>query len=152
MPTQTDLQELDGIFREIRVRLQQCKWASDWRKRNPEKVKLAQKKYQARHRDRVRENRQKRDRRFFFSRSAHRSKYRCLSLYGLSEEQLEAKLNKQEGRCAICGNRDRLVIDHSHSSGTVRGLLCNPCNKGLGCFVDRPDILRVAASYLETYQ
>ena len=40
----------------------------------------------------------------------------------------------QAGRCAICGNRRRLVTDHDHHSGMIRGLLCRSCNilEGMG--------------------
>lgn len=34
----------------------------------------------------------------------------------------------QEGRCAICGQHDVLVIDHDHATGLIRGLLCRSCN------------------------
>lgn len=34
----------------------------------------------------------------------------------------------QDGRCALCGFRERLVRDHCHETGLIRGLLCNPCN------------------------
>lgn len=36
------------------------------------------------------------------------------------------------GRCAMCGARDRLVRDHCHQTGLVRGLLCAPCNASEG--------------------
>jgi hypothetical protein len=53
--------------------------------------------------------------------------------------------------CIICGETQerRLAIDHDHSTGVVRGALCNRCNLGLGHFRDRPDLLRNAALYLE---
>lgn len=52
--------------------------------------------------------------------------------------------------CAICGGSDRrLVVDHDHRTNTVRGMLCDMCNLALGGFLDSPDILRRAATYLE---
>jgi len=56
----------------------------------------------------------------------------------------------QEGRCAIC--RRELAearIDHDHITGSVRGLLCQNCNAGIGMLQDDPDILRAAVVYLD---
>lgn len=55
--------------------------------------------------------------------------------YGLTEGDLDALEESQGGCCAICGRTAKLVIDHNHSSGTVRGLLCAPCNGFVG-FLD----------------
>jgi len=67
-------------------------------------------------------------------------------LYGMSEDQIAAFQNG--ARCAIC--RDAAtVVDHCHTSGTVRGFLCQLCNKSLGAMRDSPKILRAAADYLE---
>lgn len=58
--------------------------------------------------------------------------------YGLTPEQVETMLVRQNHRCAICqGERDtgrRLHVDHCHKSGAVRGLLCPRCNSQLGWF------------------
>jgi Recombination endonuclease VII len=71
--------------------------------------------------------------------------------YGITPEQYDAMLKRQKGRCAICREkpRYRLRIDHDHITKVVRRLLCIPCNLGLGCFKDRPALLRRAAKYLE---
>lgn len=53
--------------------------------------------------------------------------------------------------CESCGEQLATAIDHDHESGDVRGHLCFHCNVGLGHFKDRPDLLRKAATYLETY-
>jgi hypothetical protein len=53
--------------------------------------------------------------------------------------------------CIICGEttQQRLSIDHDHKTGAVRGALCTRCNFGLGHFRDDPELLRLAALYLE---
>jgi len=54
-------------------------------------------------------------------------------LYGLTIDSYTALLDKQGERCAICRSPDRrLVVDHDHQTGRVRGLLCNRCNNHLG--------------------
>ncbi len=63
---------------------------------------------------------------------------------------------KQNGECRICNvklnkNRyvgDMAVVDHCHTTGKIRGLLCNSCNRGLGYFRDNPKFLSNAISYL----
>lgn len=72
--------------------------------------------------------------------------------HGLTDEQYQAKLEAQGNGCAICGKereaKRRLAVDHDHETGTVRDLLCDNCNKGLGCFMDDPKLLELAAAYL----
>lgn len=50
--------------------------------------------------------------------------------------------------CVICGNSGKLVVDHDHKTGAVRGMLCSECNLGLGKFKDDPELLEFARIYL----
>ena len=59
-----------------------------------------------------------------------------------------ADLKATVTQCVICGVEDKLVVDHDHQTGKVRGLLCNHCNRGLGHFRDDPTLLEFAAQYL----
>lgn len=76
--------------------------------------------------------------------------------FGISIEQYNEMLEAQEGVCFICGNPEdskrhenqKLAVDHCHSTGKIRGLLCNRCNRGLGYFRDNPDLLAKAFSYV----
>lgn len=70
---------------------------------------------------------------------------------GCSAEEYDARLEKQSGKCAICGKLlwQDLRVDHNHLTGKVRGLLCDNCNCGLGFFKDNPSLLRRAADYLD---
>lgn len=79
--------------------------------------------------------------------------------YGVSLEQAHALLDSQGGQCAICAKpltmaqadkkaADFSHVDHCHTTGKVRGILCNNCNHGVGKFMDNPDLLRAAAAYL----
>lgn len=82
---------------------------------------------------------------------------------GISLADYERMLQAQGFRCSICGIHEsevqkRFSVDHDHSCCTygkeacglcVRGLLCGPCNRGIGLFYDNSQILRAAADYLE---
>ena len=75
--------------------------------------------------------------------------------YGITFDQYNQMLAAQGGVCAICGEAcitgKRLAVDHCHTTGAVRALLCSNCNTGLGKFRDNPDLLRAAALYLEKH-
>jgi hypothetical protein len=60
------------------------------------------------------------------------------------------QLSLQHNRCAICNLEDRLVIDHDHTSGLMRGLLCYKHNLALGLFSDSKELLKAAIDYLES--
>lgn len=71
------------------------------------------------------------------------------SKYGLTDEQYRSMLAEQDGRCLICLiDMDRPHVDHCHSTGRVRGLLCGHCNKAIGLLRDDPDAALRAAEYL----
>jgi recombination endonuclease VII len=54
--------------------------------------------------------------------------------YGITLEDYAAMLERQDGQCAICGTADeKLVVDHNHTTGRVRSLLCHLCNALIGC-------------------
>ncbi|NEB70312.1 hypothetical protein G3I39_25125 [Streptomyces fulvissimus] len=72
--------------------------------------------------------------------------------YGLSLDEYEAMVEEQEGRCLICRTRADLVVDHCHERGHLRGLICQPCNVGLGSFRDDPVVMRRAAAFIELTQ
>lgn len=61
----------------------------------------------------------------------------------------KAREAKSLSECIICGIETSVVVDHDHVTGDVRGGLCQNCNLGLGHFKDNPELLRLAALYLE---
>lgn len=74
---------------------------------------------------------------------------RMMRIYGLSVAEYESLLVSQKNQCLICGNEMvRPHIDHCHSTGKVRGLLCMSCNTGLGMFRDDITLLLKAMAYL----
>lgn len=68
-------------------------------------------------------------------------------IYGLSQEQQEAMYERQAHRCALCAKKSKLVVDHCHKTGAVRGLLCHGCNRGLQ-FYDNPEMHEKVLKYL----
>lgn len=85
-------------------------------------------------------------------KEGQRAKY--LRKYGLTPECIEAKLEQQNSRCAICEqeiNEKTLVVDHCHSGGHVRELLCNLCNISLAP-IEREGFLDKALAYLERHR
>lgn len=75
--------------------------------------------------------------------------------YGFSLEGYTELYSEQNGKCFICSThkpsrgKDRLVVDHCHETGAVRGLLCHKCNRGIGFLCDDKYLLLNAFSYLE---
>jgi hypothetical protein len=69
--------------------------------------------------------------------------------YGIDIEEFERLKEKQNNRCAVCDRETKLCIDHDHSSGKVRGLLCNSCNSGIGFLGDDDAGVKKALDYLK---
>lgn len=70
------------------------------------------------------------------------------NLYGLTLEDFNEFEMEQNGRCKICLKEEKLVVDHCHDSGLIRGLLCHKCNLALGLFDDNVETLQRAIDYL----
>lgn len=81
--------------------------------------------------------------------------HRLKSKYGLTLSQFNALVIEQGDRCAICseefGGLSYIAIDHDHTTGKVRGLLCITCNSGLGHFKDNIPNLEEAIRYLKQH-
>ena len=82
--------------------------------------------------------------------------------FGMSLDEYLIMLDNQDGACAICkqpekltdknGQVRRLAVDHDHTTGEVRALLCAGCNAALGFSMENPSTLRAAADYLEAFE
>lgn len=69
--------------------------------------------------------------------------------YGITQESYMELLEIQQHRCAICGDTmDKPCVDHSHTHGHVRGILCTRCNTGLGMFRDNVRFMERAIKYI----
>jgi len=90
-------------------------------------------------------------------------KYRGKSLqkqFGIGIVEYDAMYEKQNGLCGICGVGETalnpktgkpryLAVDHCHTDGRIRQLLCGQCNTGLGCFKEDMKLLAKAIAYLK---
>jgi Recombination endonuclease VII len=86
------------------------------------------------------------------NRYVHVNAERLWTEYGMTIADYEALLARQNGVCRICKTKPagrRLAVDHCHLTDTIRSLLCNNCNLGVGNFKDNPARMREAADYLE---
>jgi hypothetical protein len=106
-----------------------------WQQANPERVNATQ---------RARRSKPEAKRR---ARADH-----LMRKFAMTIEQYDSMLEAQGGGCFICGRPSRedssLHVDHDHSTGRVRGILCFCCNNALADFQDDPALLRKAASYV----
>lgn len=109
-----------------------------YREANKEKARARDAEWRANNKERIRENNLRR--------------------LGWSTEMFDARLAEQGGCCGICGTLMEDLppkhrhADHCHTSGAARGVLCNSCNVGLGCFSDNPDLMGKAADYLRRHK
>lgn len=81
--------------------------------------------------------------------SFRKRKQTLRSKYGIELEEYDKMYNDQKGCCKICNKSYKLLnVDHCHSTGLVRGLLCKVCNTSLGGFKDSIESLESAIRYL----
>lgn len=76
--------------------------------------------------------------------------------YGISLAEYNVKKEQQNNCCEICGKHEtefkrRLNVDHNHSTGEVRGLLCSHCNTALGHVREDVDIMLNMIAYIRKY-
>jgi hypothetical protein len=86
---------------------------------------------------------------------AQRKAHLLKKSFNLSYEDFLSLKEKQNNLCAICNNPEHvsnrdLAVDHCHTTGKIRGLLCTNCNKLLGHAKDNIDVLYSAIEYLKT--
>ena len=116
-------------FREARP-----EYDKEWAKANPDRIKAARSRWYKKNPEKVKE----------------KQRLARFARHDLTEQEYNEMVCKQDNRCKLCGVKyDKLVIDHNHETGKVRGLLCYACNSGLGLLQDDANLLRKAADYVE---
>lgn len=125
-----------------------------WRGRNPEKIKEYRKRSYEKNKAAINERNRLADLRDpeRVKRRQRRRRRHHLKLYGITLDQYYQLYAAQDGKCAICEIKAEVLnVDHNHTSGKVRGLLCHFCNLGIGNLRDDLNLVKKAAIYLETY-
>lgn len=105
----------------------------EWRQKNPDKRKLQTQRESGKD----------------YNHNKH-----LKATYGITRAEYLDMFSKQNGCCKICGSHQlehskRLAVDHCHTTGKIRGLLCQPCNLMLGGSKDNVSTLLRAITYLE---
>ena len=111
------------------------KRVKEWRHLNPEKRKLQAKRESDPNKE--------------YNRRKH-----LKHTYGITVEEYDELYMSQQGYCAICGihqsqTKTKFHLDHCHTTGKIRGLLCQHCNHLLGRARDSREILQNAIKYLD---
>lgn len=143
------LREKNRIYRKNNP--EKVKESNDnWRKNNKETYNAKQRRYSERHPEKIKEIRDD-----WYENNKEKVKFNKIKrVYGLTKEQYDTMLQQQKFCCAICSvnvetQRDKtLVIDHCHTTGKIRGLLCHTCNTAIGLFKDSQETLVKAHNYL----
>jgi len=125
------IQSKDGLDSWCRkCRNQQAK---EWKANNKEKNKAAMKSWAA--------------------RNPHKVKNIILKKnYGITLEDFNKLLEKQNNGCAVCKSIEKLCVDHCHETGKVRGLLCSACNKAAGFLKNDPGLCLRLHFYLNQFE
>lgn len=138
----------------------------DWYTRNREKLSERNRNWRAENRERDRAHKKtqrarnpekdKEYKRNWIARNPEKareiSRRKTAKRHGLSFEQYDAFMSRT--LCEICASptrKHKRCLDHCHTSGKVRGMLCMKCNMGLGLFNDNPTKMLAAASYLKRH-
>lgn len=131
-----------------------------WRERNPDKIVSKSARYYRENRERLHAYAKE----WGKANPERRHDIMLKHAYGIPHGTYARLLAEQSGQCAICGTTDpgsgrvtgerpvkRFHVDHDHETGRLRALLCENCNKALGLFQDKSDLLTLAAAYLKRF-
>lgn len=130
----------------LRSRCKSCRNYDKKQYRKTEKAVMQDRKYKKSAQYKLTHNTEKRKR--------SRRNNHLIKNFGLSIESYEKLLKMQKGVCAIClqvcSTGKELAVDHCHSTGRIRGLLCTKCNMGIGFLDDDIKLLTSAIKYLSS--
>jgi hypothetical protein len=117
----------------------------EYRKQNREKILSKRREYYNKNRETILQ--QKKD---IYNPNAAKHQ-RLVREYGITLNEFNALKEKQNNSCACCGGVYSLVVDHCHTHGNVRELLCNRCNTVVGLCEENTDITLKIRDYIEKW-
>ncbi len=85
---------------------------------------------------------------YYLTKKPYQDAYKRRLRYGITVEEFDQLMVKQDGRCAICRSQSKLTVDHDHDDGSIRGLLCYFCNLSLIAADRFPNWFASAERYL----
>jgi hypothetical protein len=132
--------------------------SKEWRQKNPEKARAASQ----RQREKSPEKALSAGRKYRLKRTPEQHErdkrasqaWHYKTHYGMTLDDYYKRLEAQGGHCALCPRtpdqerHGKLHVDHDHTTGRVRGLLCLPCNHALGILGDNEAGLLHALAYI----
>ncbi len=131
-----------------------------YREANKEKLAARKKAYYEAHKEEIKARRNSEEKRqarraYRVANKEHRRDKGLQRKYGISLADYNRMFAEQGGCCKICGKQEsrgrnkKLVVDHNHANGKVRGLLCHHCNVVLGKAFEKQAVLTKAREYLK---
>jgi hypothetical protein len=122
-----------------------------WENENPGKVKESYRKYYQKNKEKKLEYCKEQ----YLKNKEHRKWAAIKRKYGITKDDFDKLFKAQNESCAICGKKDftqwTLNIDHCHTTGKVRGILCNNCNTAIGALQEDVTILLNAIKYIHRH-
>ena len=134
-----------------------------WKLNHPDRVKAYAKKsvernrqYRLKHRERYLKYARKYRKENPEKCNQYQHRNRLKRLYGITPEDYNRMFLEQNESCAICRTpqknlKRKLHVDHNHTTGKSRGLLCVNCNHSVGCFERDSSFLDNVKKYLEKW-
>jgi len=145
-------------MRDPEKKARQAQSMAEWKKRNKDHVSSYQREWRESNVDAVREYQKAYSEEYRAKESvqAETRRRHLKKNYGITPECFNQMWQKQDGKCAICGDAmvprgrksNAACVDHNHETNEVRGLLCRACNHGIGNLKDSPLVLQSAIKYL----
>ena len=146
------IKEYNKIWRETnkdKIIIDKEKWYKTWKELNPEKSKELSKIWRINNPEKSKESCKKWSKN---NPDKKRNNY-LKTKYCITLDEYNNMFIEQEGNCKTCGShqtelKTRLCVDHNHTNGEIRGLLCDNCNKSIGLLKEDIKTLENIIKYL----